>query len=74
MYKFRKILILFFFIFLVVGICYIDYSNLSWKNNTSEYLTVIVSVVSIINLAIQNRYEKRNRQPINDAKEVTRLE
>ena len=58
MYKFRKILIIIFLIFLVIGFCYLDYGNLSWKNNTSEYLTIIVSVVSIISNVFQNRYEK----------------
>lgn len=62
MNKLRIGLVLIAFIILIVQLTAIDYSNLSWSNNTSSYWSIILMIVIITGMVYSNWYEKRNKK------------
>lgn len=60
MNKLRNILIVAAVILLAAIFYYIDYSDLTWSNNRSNYLGIITALLLIIALFLSNRKEKSN--------------
>ncbi len=55
----RKILTGFTVILMIIVLFYIDYSNLSWSNNYSNYIGLITGLCIILSVILSNHYEKK---------------
>lgn len=60
MKKFRTIIAIAAFILMIITLVFIDYENLSWAANKSNYLGLITGVVIIGTAIYSNNYEKNN--------------
>lgn len=60
MIKIRKGVIVFALIVIAAHFILIDYSELSWKENSVSYLGIIVMIFIIISMIFSNRHERRS--------------
>ena len=66
MYTIDKILIGFWSIAILAIMCFwVNYSDLSWKENSSSYIGIISSLCFIVAIISSARHENK-RQSIND--------
>ena len=60
MRKFRLVMSIMALIFIAIGIAMIDYNDLSWSNNSGEYLGIFSASGIIFLMVLSHRYEKKN--------------
>ena len=62
MRKFRIIIAIIAFILMLLTLTFIDYNDLSWSVNKSNYLGLITGVVIIGTAIYSNNYEKKQAE------------
>lgn len=62
MRKFRIIIAIIAFILMIVTLTFIDYDDLSWEVNKSNYLGLITGVIIIGTAIYSNNYEKKQAE------------
>ncbi len=65
MTKFRNTLMTLALILIAISLYYMDFNNLSWSNNSGNYLGIISMVFVIISMIASNKFEKRKKDLIN---------
>jgi hypothetical protein len=59
MRKIRIIIAIIAFVLMLLTLTFIDYNDLSWSVNKSNYLGLITGVVIIVTAIYSNNYEKK---------------
>ena len=49
-------------IIFVAWLFLMDYTNLSWSNNKSAYLGIVVSALIVVNMFMSNKQEKAKKK------------
>lgn len=62
MEKFRRWLIAFASIIIIVQLFFVDFKDLSWSNNAGSYLGILSMVSVIISMFFSNRHDKNSER------------
>ena len=62
MKKFRTIIAILTFLLMIITLIFIDYNDLSWAVNKSNYLGLITGIVIIATAIYSNRYERKHEE------------
>lgn len=60
----RNILIFVTIGLIVVLLFYMDFNNLSWANNRSDFIGLISCILLITSMILSNRYDKRQSKKL----------
>ena len=62
MRKFRTIIAVIAFVLMIITLAFIDYNDLSWSVNKSNYLGIITGILIIITAILSNRKDIKQKK------------
>jgi len=61
MKKNRIVILIIAIMLIAVQLCGLNYSSLSWSDNSGRYLGIISMILIILSIVFSHRYDKRHR-------------
>jgi len=59
--KFRIVIMVIAVVAIIMQLCVVEYTDLSWSENAGSYWGIISMILLIISMIYSDRYEKKNQ-------------